>query len=162
MTTFECPELTFVLREAPTQSGYAGQLCGEVRVTGNGRIIPVLRQMGLIDDESPRMNILEKYQGNGFKILRFVADAETYRYLHSVCSPSNIEEVARITDAHLANLSIPTAEAELMKYTRPQLKQIAMQLPSYETLGSRPSKKKLAQFITNAANMTNGYRVKVA
>lgn len=153
-------ELTFVLREAPTRSAYAGQLCAEVRTTTKSqKIIPVLKSLGLLDDEQPKVNILEKWThpAIGWKLLRFSASPEVYRQLHELCSPSDIEDIARLTDAHMAELSQPAAYEEMIATcNNKELTAIAKHLPGFDQLGKRPSKRKLAEFIINMSDATIG------
>lgn len=151
-------ELTFVLREAPKRSAYAGQLCAELRATSPGqKILKSLRELGLWHpSEECQVNVLETWSNTQkhYKILRFTASAEVYRQLHELCSPPDLEDLAQLTNQHIASLSVPVAIEALSGYTKVQLKAMAALVdPDYaHKLGKKATNRKLAEFIcANAA-----------
>jgi hypothetical protein len=149
-------ELTFLLRHAPKRSAYAGHLCAELRATSrHQKILKTLFDMELWHPtEECEINVLETWRSpnNTYRILRFTASVEVYRLLHSVCSPGD-EDFARITDAHLAELSIPVAIEELVKHSKTELKGMAAVIDADygSIIGRNPNKKKLAEFICGHA-----------
>jgi hypothetical protein len=156
-TTPTASELTFLLRHAPKRSAYAGNLCAELRATSRQqKILKTLFEMELWHPtEECEINVLETWRNpnNTYRILRFTASVEVYRLLHSVCSPGD-EDFARVTDAHLAELSIPVAIEELVEQnSKNQLKGMAAAINADygSIIGRNPSKRKLAEFICGHA-----------
>jgi hypothetical protein len=152
-------ELTFILREAPTQSKIAGHLCAELRSTSPSiKILKILSSLGLWHPtEDCTINILEMWSSKQkhYKILRFTASPEVYRRLHELCSAgeSNVpghEDFAAVTERHLAALSVPVAITALVdEHDKATLKAMAATISdNYATVtGRNPSKKRLAEFI---------------
>jgi hypothetical protein len=152
-TTATIAELTFLLREAPAKSAFAGTFCAELRATSrNQKILKSLAELGLWHPtEECAINVIETWSNTqkNYKILRFTASPEVYRQLHELCSPGD-EDFARVTDRHMAALSVPVAIESLVKdCDKATLKAMAAHISdSYATVtGREPSKKKLAEFI---------------
>lgn len=152
--TVICVELTFALREAPSRSKWAGQVMAEVRATSPEiKLLQAMSNLGLWHPtEECQINVMEMYKHpiKQYKILRFTASPEVYRQLHELCSPPTDETIARLTNSHLARLSVPVAINTLMSdYDKATLKAMASTVnPSYSAvIGKNPSKKKLAEFI---------------
>lgn len=146
-------EITFVLREAPSRSKWAGHLMAEIRATDNSiKLLKAMRDLGLWHPtEECKINVMETYRSaiKGYKILRFTADAETYRLLHGLCSPATEEDIAKLTDAHMARLSIPAAIDELTNnHSRKDLVAMSKQLDAgWIRRNSRANKRMIAEFI---------------
>jgi hypothetical protein len=152
-TTATITELTFLLREAPAKSKFAGTLCAELRATSrNQKILKSLAELGLWHPtEECAVNVIETWSNaqKNYKILRFTASAEVYRQLHELCSPGD-EDFARVTNRHMALLSIPVAVNSLVTdYDKTTLKAMAQTIAEdyTATTGRNPSKKRLAEFI---------------
>lgn len=159
-TQVSIQELTFIIREAPIRSKFAGVLCAEVRTTERGhKITPHLRKLGLLDDLDSKINIeqVETWQHPtiGWKLFRFPVasvDPDVLYLLHEQCSQSDVEGFVLSTEKYLAEVSKPLAIDELVaQYSKQQLKDMAKYLPGYDALGKNPNKTKLATLIAAAA-----------
>lgn len=146
-------EITFLIRYAPSRSTLAGKLVAELKCNAQVKITPLLRQHGLDD-----ITVLEatRYYAMGgrgpqWKILRFVADPSIYRQLHTLCSPSDIEEIAKNTDAHLARLSTDVSRKELVRMKKDALMEYAKLVPGYDEAIDY-TKKQLADLIIAAVD----------
>ena len=157
-TTPTAIELTFLLREAPAKSAFAGQLCAELRATSRSvKILRILSGLGLwhpTDDCA--VNVLEKWSSGqkDYKILRFTSTPEVYRQLHELCSEGeNVPghaDFATVTNRHLAAMSIPTAiETLIADHHKKKLISMATAVnPDFhQRIGKNPNKRKLAEFI---------------
>jgi hypothetical protein len=151
-------ELTFALREAPSRSRWAGQLMAEVRATSPEiKLLKAMLGLGLWHPtDECAINVMETYRHpvKLYKILRFTASPEVYRQLHELCSPPTEEDIARLTDSHIARLSVPTAiEALVSDHSKDTLKAMAAVVnPNYSSIiGKNPNKRKLAELICSQA-----------
>lgn len=148
--------ITFLLRQAPTQSKYAGTLCAELRTTDNVKLLKALATLGLWHpSEECAVEVLETFQHwqKNYKILRFRSTPEVYRQLHEMCAQGD-DDFGLVTDRHLASLSVDTAiEALIEGHDKNELKAMAGQInPNYNAvIGRNPNKEKLAQFICGHA-----------
>lgn len=152
-TTPTVTELTFLLREAPAKSAFAGTLCAELRATSRSqKILQSLADLGLWHPtEECAVNVIETWSSatKNYKILRFTASPEVYRQLHELCSPGD-EDFAKVTDRHMAALSVPVAITALVSdHDKATLKAMAAVINEnyVAAIGRNPSKKKLAEFI---------------
>ena len=120
-------ETTFLIRLAPSRSEYAGKLCAEIHAASEIKIKSSLEELGLTDD----MIVLEMAYvrsattGLPWKLFRFIAPAKTYRTLHELCSPSDIEAIAQLTDKHLTALSRDMSIKQLKRLSKNALLQYA-------------------------------------
>lgn len=145
-------ETTFLIRLAPSRSQYAGKLCAELHAHPDIKIKKALAELGLDED----MIILEMVYvravttGLPWKLFRFIAPAKTYRTLHELSSPSDIEPVAKLTDKHLAALSKDVAIKQLKRLNKDVLLQY-VDLISTLRVSPEDTKSSIAEAIFNAA-----------
>lgn len=98
---------TFVLRTAPNQSEFRGQVCAEIRCPGSFKAKQPLRELGISYTQ------LETWVHPqlGWKLLRFTAAPADLLRLHEACQSPNKEAVDSETQTHLIEfVSAPTAD----------------------------------------------------
>lgn len=120
---FQYPDHTFVVRVAPAQSAYAGQVCCELRCPGNLKVMQPLKDMGI---DYARVEWWQ-HPVKGWKLYRFSAPIADLLKLHEACAQPDIDAINQETHRHLAEMSIDIAAQHIDSYTVKQLRDLAKQ-----------------------------------
>ena len=113
---------TFLIRTAPPQSRYAGEVCAEIRCPGNLKALDAVRQAGVTISELERW----VHPVKGWKLLRFTANPADLLKLHEICNAPDIERLDVETQSHLATMSLSIAVEALTSQSVRELRALAV------------------------------------
>lgn len=112
---------TFLIRVAPNQSKFRGEICAEIRCPGGLKALDAVRAAGVTITELERW----VHPQLGWKLLRFTASASDLLKLHEVCNAPNIEHLDIETQSHLAQMSLSLASEALTSKNVKALRKLA-------------------------------------
>ena len=112
---------TFLIRTAPPQSRYAGEVCAEIRCPGDLKALDAVRQADVTISELERW----VHPVKGWKLLRFTASPADLLKLHEVCNAPDIERLDIETQSHLATMSLSLASEALTSQSVKELRALA-------------------------------------
>lgn len=115
---------TFLIRVAPPQSRYAGEVCAEIRCPVDEKVFAAINAAGVTISELERW----VHPVKGWKLLRFTASPSDLLKLHEVCNAPDIESLDIETQSHLATMSLSLAAEALTFQSLKELKALAQSL----------------------------------